>query len=110
MLKITQLQLTNFRGFESLTLDLSKAQTTVLVGENGAGKSSVLDALAITSVHLTSYFGSPDLTGRLRDTDVRFGNKTTETKITTHYETSSQMGKRRNRIYSHRRYRYYLMS
>ncbi len=93
MLKITQLQLTNFRGFESLTLDLSKAQTTVLVGENGAGKSSVLDALAITSVHLTSYFGSPDLTGRLRDTDVRFGNKTTETKITTHYETSSQMGK-----------------
>ncbi|MCX6381657.1 MAG: AAA family ATPase, partial [Armatimonadetes bacterium] len=53
MLKITQLQLTNFRGFESLTLDLSKTQTTVLVGANGCGKSSVLDALAIALSHFT---------------------------------------------------------
>lgn len=45
-MKLKQLTLENFRGFKRLELDLDR-QLTVLIGANGAGKSSVLDALAI---------------------------------------------------------------
>lgn len=45
-MKLKQLTLENFRGFKKLELALDP-QLTVLVGANGAGKSSVLDALAI---------------------------------------------------------------
>lgn len=45
-MKLKQLTLENFRGFKRLELNLDR-QLTVLVGANGAGKSSVLDALAI---------------------------------------------------------------
>jgi predicted ATP-binding protein involved in virulence len=45
-MKLKQLTLENFRGFKRLELNLD-IQLTVLVGANGAGKSSVLDALAI---------------------------------------------------------------
>lgn len=42
---ITQLSLTNFRGFEGrVTLDFER-DLTVLVGVNGSGKSTVIDAL-----------------------------------------------------------------
>lgn len=81
MLKITQLQLTNFRGFESLTLDLSKTQTTVLVGANGSGKSSVLDALAITFTYLNSGLGSPNPLAKIGITDIHIGSATAGIKI-----------------------------
>jgi predicted ATP-binding protein involved in virulence len=45
-MKILGLTLKNFRGIDDLTLDFSDSQTTVLVGVNGAGKSSILDAIA----------------------------------------------------------------
>jgi len=41
---IERLQLTNFRGFEEIDLHFT-GRTTVLIGENGAGKSAILDAL-----------------------------------------------------------------
>ena len=43
---LERLQLTNFRGFESLDLRF-EPDLTVLVGVNGCGKTSVLDALLI---------------------------------------------------------------
>ncbi|MCX4243728.1 AAA family ATPase [Paraliomyxa miuraensis] len=43
---LERLQLTNFRGFESLDLSF-EPDLTVLVGVNGCGKTSVLDVLAI---------------------------------------------------------------
>lgn len=46
-MRIEQLVLQNFRGARELTLELSDAQTSVLVGANGAGKSTVLDCAAI---------------------------------------------------------------
>jgi hypothetical protein len=44
-MRVTRLQLRNFRCFESLDLDLD--QTTVLVGANDTGKSVALEALRI---------------------------------------------------------------
>ena len=45
---IERLTLKDFRGFADLELDLDRA-VTVLVGVNGSGKSSVLDAIAIAA-------------------------------------------------------------
>lgn len=45
-MKIHRLEVTNFRGFNQRTFTLSD-QFNVLIGENGAGKTAVLDALAI---------------------------------------------------------------
>ncbi|MEO5339623.1 MAG: AAA family ATPase [Magnetococcus sp. MYC-9] len=44
-MKIRRLKIDNFRGIQSLDLELADP-VTVLVGENGAGKSSVLDAMS----------------------------------------------------------------
>jgi predicted ATP-binding protein involved in virulence len=45
-MKLKKLSITNFRCFESLSIDLDE-QLTVLVARNGQGKSSVLDAIRI---------------------------------------------------------------
>lgn len=45
-MKLTELTLTNFRSFEKLELKLGQ-QITLLLGENGSGKSSILDAIGV---------------------------------------------------------------
>lgn len=45
-MRLTHLHLENFRGFRRLSLSLDRP-LTVLVGTNGSGKTSVLDALVI---------------------------------------------------------------
>jgi putative ATP-dependent endonuclease of OLD family len=44
-MKITKVRIENFRGLKELELDLDA--TTVLIGENNSGKTSVLDALRL---------------------------------------------------------------
>lgn len=44
-MKLIKLSLRDFRGFRSFDLDLAP-DVTALVGVNGAGKTSILDALA----------------------------------------------------------------
>lgn len=70
-MKITELSLSDFRGIKSLKLDLSNHQTTILIGTNGAGKSSVLDAAAIALTRVTSQLGAPGAGKRhLQATDI----------------------------------------
>lgn len=45
--RLKRLELENFRGFEKLTLDFED-DLTVIVGANGAGKTTVLDAIVAT--------------------------------------------------------------
>ena len=44
--QVKKLKLENFRGFEQLELEFHQ-DLTVLIGENGAGKTAILDCLAI---------------------------------------------------------------
>lgn len=45
-MKLSKIEITYFRCFESLAMDL-QPDVNVIVGANGAGKSSILDAIAI---------------------------------------------------------------
>ena len=55
-MKVKRLELKGFRGFDEIVLDFdtSPQRPTVFIGNNGVGKSSILDSLAI----LLSYFVS----------------------------------------------------
>ena len=69
-MKIQNIELRNFRKFESLTVKLDP-QMNVIAGNNGVGKSSVLDAL---SVGIGSFFLGIDgvTTPGIKKSDVRF--------------------------------------
>ena len=69
-MKIQNIELRNFRKFESLTVKLDP-QMNVIAGNNGVGKSSVLDAL---SVGIGSFFLGIDKvpTPKIKTTDVRY--------------------------------------
>jgi len=60
---IQKLTLTNYRGARSLSLDLHK-NLNVLVGVNGVGKSTILDAVAIMLSWAVSRIRQPGTSGR----------------------------------------------
>jgi len=55
--KLSKIEVTNFRCFESLTLPLHP-EVNVLVGANGAGKTSLLDAIATSLWDVVAANGS----------------------------------------------------
>lgn len=70
-MKIDHLVLCNFRKYEKFKLSFN-AQFNILIGDNGAGKTTILDALAIL---LNTYFqgsGIPTGGGTIRKDDARF--------------------------------------
>jgi predicted ATP-binding protein involved in virulence len=55
-MKLKNVQITNFRCFESISIDFDE-KLTVLVAENGAGKTAILDAVAVA---LSPFIGGFD--------------------------------------------------
>lgn len=53
-LRILRLDIEDFRGVDRMNLVFSQNQTTVLVGANGCGKTTLLDAAALLLSHLQS--------------------------------------------------------
>jgi len=86
---LNQLSIENFRNITSVSLPLSKG-VTVFVGENGAGKTSILDA-----VHLLGT-GKPFTTHRI---DNVIHRDASAVQVVGHLSTPSKvvMGVRRNR-------------
>lgn len=68
-MKLERLHLRNFRCFDDLTLEFGK-RLTVIIAENGAGKTALLDAIAIGfGRYLTKL---PGISGRTtKETDLR---------------------------------------
>lgn len=68
-MKLERIHLYNFRCFDDLTVDFGK-RLTVIVADNGAGKTALLDAIAIGfGRYLTKL---PGISGRAsKDTDLR---------------------------------------
>ncbi|WP_019500114.1 AAA family ATPase [Pseudanabaena sp. PCC 6802] len=74
-MKIHQLEVKNFRGFERETFRFSD-RFNLLIGDNGSGKTAVLDALAIAAGTFSERFvglrhNIYDDKSRIRDTDIR---------------------------------------
>ncbi len=67
-MRIERLHLKNFRCYEELNIDF-EPELTVIVGENGRGKTAIFDAMAIA---LEPYLRSFGVKGRMIDKkDVR---------------------------------------
>ncbi|MCP4698749.1 MAG: AAA family ATPase [Gammaproteobacteria bacterium] len=68
---LTQLKVRNYRGFKQAEWPLSP-QFSLLIGDNGTGKTAILDALAIAIRTLFAAFSNDsDATLRIKKTDVR---------------------------------------
>ena len=76
---IEELQLENFRGFAQLTIPFER-HLTVLVGVNGAGKSSILDALAVLLSNLLHSNALSTQPLWFADRDVRSGAESTRAR------------------------------
>lgn len=69
-MRINRIHIENFRGIEDLTIDLHP-QFNLLIGENGSGKTAILEAV---SVAMGGFFlGFPGVPSRnIRDEDIRY--------------------------------------
>lgn len=52
--RVDSVKLINFKGFTEIEVPFNKNGPTILVGNNGSGKSSILDALQKTLSHISS--------------------------------------------------------
>ena len=72
-MKIKHITIENFRAIERLDFDCSLG-VNAFIGDNGAGKSTVLDAIAVLFSWLSARLSSPQGRGRiLRNDDIRLG-------------------------------------
>ena len=75
-LRVSRLDLADFRGIDQLTLSLSSNQTTVLVGTNGAGKTTLLQAAVLLLSRLESQIlGTARVSREFTDADVMNGSQ-----------------------------------
>ena len=81
-MKITRLNLTNYRGVHSLSLDFQE-RLNVFFGVNGAGKSTIIDAVAIMlswAVSRIRYSGASS--GRpIQETDITNGKSSSSVQL-----------------------------
>lgn len=72
-LKLDSLRLINFRKFKEINV-IFESDVTVLIGDNGAGKTTILDALARTFSYINARIVAKGRNGRpLDNTDVKVG-------------------------------------
>ncbi|MBY8946002.1 AAA family ATPase [Pseudomonas sp. SH10-3B] len=73
-MQIKRFTLVNFRGIEHMELDFEGKKTVALVGVNGVGKSSILDALAIMLSKLTARISAESSRSRaISKDDIKVG-------------------------------------
>lgn len=90
-MRIEKLTLKHYRGFSDLTIQFPKSGPAVFIGWNGAGKSSVLDALAylIRTLHFER-FHLPHHYNNLSELDIEFGES--RAIIQLHFEEAGKTG------------------
>ncbi len=78
-MRVNSINLENFRGIETASLNFPESQTSVIVGINGAGKSSIVDCIAMMLSRLVGRIRRTAGTGRFfTENDIR--NSADETR------------------------------
>lgn len=79
---IEKLHIQNFRGFEDLTLNFPKSNTAVFIGINGAGKSSILDCIAIMLAQFVAKLRNKAADIEPSENDIKINSQSTINTIT----------------------------
>ncbi|WP_028867045.1 retron Ec78 anti-phage system effector ATPase PtuA [Psychromonas arctica] len=80
--RLASIKLVNFKGFNDLELDFSvNNNTTVLVGNNGSGKSTILDAIQKVLTHISSRLTTRSYNGEQID-EIEINNNANFTTVT----------------------------
>lgn len=92
-IKLKCLEILNMRCFKNTRIEFdSEKKTTILLADNGCGKTTILDAIAYTISPFISYF--PNISGEnLSDRDIRINKKDTKdeyVKLTASYEFNEE--------------------
>ncbi|MDB9411974.1 AAA family ATPase [Microcystis aeruginosa] len=90
-MKIKYIKLVNYRGAVSLNIDFHR-QFNVFIGVNGAGKSTILDSLAIILSWLVNRLKNTNASGRkISETEINNGQGTAIIEITGLTEDSQEI-------------------
>lgn len=90
-MRIKSINLTNYRGAVSLNIDFHR-QLNVFIGVNGAGKSTILDSLAIMLSWLVNRLKNTNASGRqISETEINNGQGTAIIEITGVTEDSQEI-------------------
>jgi predicted ATP-binding protein involved in virulence len=75
--RINKLSLEGFRSFNKSELVFPKSNVLLLIGNNGKGKSSILDSIALLLSDFTNQISSPDVNTNieLRESDINTNSK-----------------------------------
>lgn len=87
-MRIKELRLKNFRGFKELQINFPESNLLVLVGINGAGKSSILDCIAMFLSQFVAKLCNRDIKENdvaLSENDINIDEKETIIHITLAY-------------------------
>jgi predicted ATP-binding protein involved in virulence len=83
-MKITEMAIQGYRGFSSEKIKFGQ-QLTILVGANGAGKSTILDGLfLLLSFYSSRLLGSKAVSARIQETDIRIGVEQASLRLLAH--------------------------
>lgn len=86
---LKEIELVNFRGIKKMTLSFSQ-KTTAILGVNGVGKSSVLDALAIVLSNMTERIvGQAARARKISPDDIKSGEDFSRLKVTVDLQADS---------------------
>lgn len=82
-MRIEKLHIQNFRGFKDITLNFPKSNAAVFIGINGAGKSSILDCIAIMLAQFVAILRNLEVADiELSENDIKIDSRSTVNTIT----------------------------
>jgi predicted ATP-binding protein involved in virulence len=91
-MRIEKLHIQNFRGFQDITLNFPKSNLAVFIGINGAGKSTILDCIAIMLAEFVTKLRNREVADiELSENDIRLNSNSIINTITISIEDGKQI-------------------
>lgn len=81
-MRIEKLHIQNFRGFEDIRLNFPKSKVAVFIGINGAGKSSILDCIAMMLAQFVAILRNKAADIETSENDIKINSQSTVNTIT----------------------------